>query len=176
MTLPEGPPRARYVHIVAAAFSNPDPHAPRKALRRYDPRAPAGPTLLRDMERACRNALGALRELPAGDASPVTHLFGITLPDRDFLGQRAARVLRLQGPPRGERCQVRFEVGSSDAGAVLLASALRLLQGIDEPATALVVAGQEIAPDARRNVRDFVGQVIDARERAAGLNMIPLGT
>lgn len=176
MTQPEGPRRSRYVHIVSAAFSNPDPKAPRRALRRYDPRAPAGPTLLRDMERACRNALGGLPALPEGDASPVTHLFGITLPDRDFSVNALHAFYDFKARlALGQRCQVRLEVGSSDAGAVLLASALRLLQGLDEPATALVVAGQEIAPDARRNVRDFVGQVIDARERAAGLNMIPLG-
>jgi hypothetical protein len=172
----DGSERSRYVHVVSAAYSNPDPSAPRRALRRYDPRAPAGPTLLRDMERACRNALQQLDALPGGDASPVTHLFGITLPDRDFSVNALHAFYDFKSRlALGHRCQVRFEVGSSDAGAVLFASALRLLQGIEGPATALVVAGQEIAPDARRNVRDFVGQVIDGRERAAGLNMIPLG-
>ncbi|MFO0630847.1 MAG: hypothetical protein U0325_35190 [Polyangiales bacterium] len=172
----EGSERSRYVHVVSAAYSNPDAANPRRALRRYDPRAPAGPTLLRDMERACRNALQQLDGLPAGDASPITHLFGITLPDRDFSVNALHAFYDFKSRlALGHRCQVRFEVGSSDAGAVLFASALRLLQGIEGPATALVVAGQEIAPDARRNVRDFVGQVIDGRERAAGLNMIPLG-
>ncbi|MEZ4392558.1 MAG: hypothetical protein R3A48_15835 [Polyangiales bacterium] len=171
-----GEQRARYVHVVSAAFSNADPANNARVLRRYDPRAPAGPTLLRDMERACRNALTQLEELPGGDASPVTHLFGITLPDRDFSVNALHGFYDFKSRlALGHRCQVRFEVGSSDAGAVLFASALRLLQGIEGPATALVVAGQEIAPDARRNVRDFVGQVIDARERGAGLNMIPLG-
>jgi hypothetical protein len=153
----DGSERSRYVHVVSAAYSNPDPSAPRRALRRYDPRAPAGPTLLRDMERACRNALQQLDALPGGDASPVTHLFGITLPDRDFSVNALHAFYDFKSRlALGHRCQVRFEVGSSDAGAVLFASALRLLQGIEGPATALVVAGQEIAPDARRNVRDFV--------------------
>lgn len=128
------------------------------------------------MERACRNALTQLGELPGGDASPVTHLFGITLPDRDFSVNALHAFYDFKSRlALGHRCQVRLEVGSSDAGAVLFASALRLLRGLEVPATALVVAGQEIAPDSTRNVRDFVGQVIDARERAGGLNMIPLG-
>jgi hypothetical protein len=130
----DGSERSRYVHVVSAAYSNPDAASPRRALRRYDPRAPAGPTLLRDMERACRNALQQLDALPEGDASPVTHLFGITLPDRDFSVNALHAFYDFKSRlALGHRCQVRFEVGSSDAGAVLFASALRLLRASRAP-------------------------------------------
>lgn len=126
------------------------------------------------MRLACERCLDSLGGTDAAPA--VTHLLGITFPGRDaaFLSEVLNRFLDLKKKlGLGERCQTRFELGSSDAGAVLFSSALQQLRGADGPATALVVAGQSFPPNA--NVIDTVARVVEAEERTVGLNMVAVG-
>lgn len=165
-----GGPRTEHVYIVAAEYANEDFQSPYEVMKPFRGRKGGEvPKLTRLMEAASANAL---RELP--HPACVTHLHGITMPDRrfatnelnDFYGFKPKLNL-------GDRCAMRMEVGTSNGGAVALASAWELLRGAREPGTALVLAAQTFEPDT--NTREFVAEVIDSTERRAGLNMIPMG-
>jgi hypothetical protein len=167
--------RTRSVYLLAGEYSCPRDVTPAKVFT--EPRARGGaapPPLEHLMRLACERCLDSLG---GGDAAPaVTHLLGITFPGRDatFLSEVLNRFLDLKKKlGLGERCQTRFELGSSDAGAVLFSSALQQLRGADGPATALVVAGQSFPPNA--NVIDTVARVVEAEERTVGLNMVAVG-
>jgi hypothetical protein len=106
----------------------------------------------------------------------INHLLVTTMPDLE--GEISRRAINLPNRLKrslalSDRCQARLEIGSSDAGAALFASAVRQLRGLDAPATALVVAGQVI-PGGRRAI-DTVAQVLEEAERSLGLTMIGVG-
>ncbi len=165
--------RTRSVYLLAGEYSCPRGVTPSKVFT--EPRAKGGPPPLEHLMRlACERCLDAIGGAEAAPA--VTHLLGITFPGRDaaFLSEVLNRFVDLKKKlGLGERCQTRFELGSSDAGAVLFSSALQQLRGADGPATALVVAGQSFPPNA--NVIDTVARVVEPEERAIGLNMIAVG-
>ncbi len=167
--------RTRSVYLLAAEYSYPRGDAPSRVFTEPRARGAGGPPPLEHLMRlACERCLDALG---GRDAAPsVTHLLGITFPGRDaaFLSEVLNRFLDLKKKlGLADRCQTRFELGSSDAGAVLFSSALQQLRGADGPATALVVAGQSFPPNA--NVIDTVARVVEADERAQGLNMVAVG-
>jgi hypothetical protein len=120
----------------------------------------------------------ALNMLSLGDEGRlrIDQLLMTTMPDVG--GSAMAHAIHLPNVLKrrlqlAEACQARFEVGSSDAGASLFASAVHLLKGLDAPSTALVVAGQ-IMPGGRDAIQT-VSQVLDAPERALGVTMIAVG-
>ncbi len=167
--------RTRSVYLLAGEYSCPRDVTPSKVFTEPRARGAGGPPPLEHLMRlACERCIDSIG---GADAAPaVTHLLGITFPGRDaaFLSEVLNRFLDLKKMlGLGERCQTRFELGSSDAGAVLFSSALQQLRGSDGPATALVVAGQSFPPSA--NVIDTVARVVEAEERAVGLNMIAVG-
>lgn len=108
--------------------------------------------------------------------SYVDHLLVTTMPhgeDSSFdravnLPNRLKRRLGLSGS-----CKERFEIGTSDAGASVFASAVHLLRGLPEEATALVTAGQTMW--GGRLAIQTVARVLEDDERAFGMNMIAVG-
>ena len=84
------------------------------------------------------------------------------------LPNRLKRRLGLSGS-----CKERFEIGTSDAGASVFASAVHLLRGLPEEATALVAAGQTMW--GGRLAIQTVARVLEDDERAFGMNMIAVG-
>lgn len=84
------------------------------------------------------------------------------------LPNRLKRRLGLSGS-----CKERFEIGTSDAGAAVFASAVHLLRGLPEEATALVGAGQTMW--GGRLAIQTVARVLEDDERALGMNMIAVG-
>jgi hypothetical protein len=167
--------RTRSVYLLAGEYSCPRGVTPSKVFTEPRARGGGGPPPLEHLMRlACERAIDAIGGAEAAPA--VTHLVGITFPGRDaaFLSEVLNRFLDLKKKlGLGERCQTRFELGSSDAGAVLFSSALQQLRGADGPATALVVAGQSFPPNA--NVIDTVARVVEPEERDLGLNMVAVG-
>lgn len=120
--------RTRQVYILAGEFSAPRDAQPVKVFRPFKDRAGLG-SLDEMMFAACERAIHSLGGASA--AARITHLLGITFPGEQFFStdvlNRFYDLKRRLGIH--ERCQVRFEIGSSDAGAVLFASALHQLRG-----------------------------------------------
>jgi len=145
------------------------PQRPKGADRQTEP-APGLDALL---YRACRRAIDSVGD-DAG--SYVDHLLVTTMPhgeDSSFdravnLPNRLKRRLGLSGS-----CKERFEIGTSDAGASVFASAVHLLRGLPEEATALVAAGQTMW--GGRLAIQTVARVLEDDERAFGMNMIAVG-
>ncbi len=164
--------RTRQVYILAGEFSAPRDASPVKVFRPFKDRAGLG-SLDEMMFAACERAIHSLGGPSA--AARITHLLGITFPGEQFFStdvlNRFYDLKRRLGIH--ERCQVRFEIGSSDAGAVLFASALHQLRGLDGPGTALVAAGQYIDPDA--DAINVVAHVVEREERELGMNMVAVG-
>ncbi len=168
----------RSIYILSAEYSAPEDAAtPREVFARA--RRGEAPPVDELMARAGRRALAAL---PAGVAPTIEHLLVTTMPytDRRDADQSVLPSGAVNLPAAlkhrlglGPGCQARFELGTSDAGAGLFASAFRLLQGLPHPSTAVVVAGQTMFGGVR--AIHTVAQVIDPAERRAGLRMIPVG-
>ncbi|MCB9543187.1 MAG: hypothetical protein H6703_12170 [Myxococcales bacterium] len=170
---------AREIYVVAAEYSA----APGvgRVERVFQKSGEEGaPALLPLMENAARRALGAV-PVGARVGARVDHLLVTTMPvvgsavgelrlPDDAMNLTGLLQRKLALP---DRCVTRFELGSSDGGAALFASGVRLLQGIGEPATALLVAGQ-VMPRGAAAI-ETVAQVIEVSERALGLRMIPVG-
>ena len=171
---------SREIYIVAAEYSAP-PEVARVERVFATTKGDEPPALLPLMENAARRALAVL---PAGArlSARVDHLLVTTMPVK---GAGGAGDLRLSDDAMNltgllqrslalpDRCVTRFELGSSDGGAALFASGVRLLQGVSEPTTALLVAGQ-VMPRGAAAI-ETVAQVIEVSERALGLRMIPVG-
>lgn len=164
------------IYVVAAEYSAPP--AAERVERVFERTRGAGtPALLPLMENAARRALGALPAL----ADRVDHLLVTTMPVRGEAGSDLRLpddAMNLTGLLQRalalpDRCVTRFELGSSDGGAALFASGVRLLQGVEGPTTALLVAGQ-VMPRGTAAI-ETVAQVIEESERALGLRMIPVG-
>lgn len=168
----------RSIYILSAEYSAPEDVAtPREVFARA--RRGEAPPVDALMARAGRRALAAL---PAGVAPAIEHLLVTTMPytDRRDADQSVLPSGAVNLPAAlkhqlglGPGCQARFELGTSDAGAGLFASAFRLLQGLPHPSTAVVVAGQTMFGGVR--AIHTVAQVIDPGERRGGLRMIPVG-
>ncbi len=94
-----------------------------------------------------------------------------TRPTGLALGLYATRLKRRLG--LGLDCRTRFEVGSSDAGASVFASAVQQLESDPNPRTALVVAGQTM-PRGSEAISD-IARVLDPDDRRYNLNMINVG-
>jgi len=164
----------RQVFIIAAEYSGPS----RKQV--FVP-ASSGEPLPKLLELASQASGRALDWLPETARQSVRHLLVTSMPHvvegtvdkfqlpEDALGLPAHLKRQLEL----DDCHERFEVGTSDAGATLFASAVRLLHGLPEESTALVVAGQVMPPG--RDAINTVAQVIEREERALGLRMIPVG-
>lgn len=172
----------RNLFILAGEYSTPRAEgAPTAAFERA-PRRPTGtpgplepdPGLDELMYRASRRALDST--LDPSVAAEVTHLLVTTMPhgeDSSFdravnLPNRLQRRLGLAGG-----CMARFEIGTSDAGAAVFSSAVHLLRGVPEDATALVCAGQTMW--GGRLAIQTVARVLEEDERALGMNMIAVG-
>lgn len=168
------------VYVLSAEFSAPiDDESPKGVFLpagQADPEA----TLLTLMHRAGARALRAT-DLDAQLRDNVDYLLVTTMPSirgggSDLvlpkepmnLTSELKRMLSL-----GLQCQPRFEIGSSDAGAALAASALHLLRGLSRPATAMVIAGQVMSGGL--DAIETIAQVVDKEERRLGLRMIPVG-
>lgn len=170
----------RPIYIVSAEYSAP-PGAERVVSVFDRTRGEHPPPLLPLMESAARRALAALPSR-ARLSARVDHLLLTTMPIR---GAEPGTDLRLPDDAMNlagllqralalpDHCVARFELGSSDGGAALFASGVRLLQGVAEPATALLVAGQ-VMPRGAAAI-ETVAQVIEVSERRLGLRMIPVG-
>ena len=153
---------------------------PRSVFRRA-PQRPKGadrppepePGLDELLYRACRRAIDSVGD---ENAEAVDHLLVTTMPhgeDSSFdravnLPNRLKRRLGLSGS-----CKERFEIGTSDAGASVFASAVHLLRGLPEEATALVAAGQTMW--GGHLAIQTVARVLEDDERAFGMNMIAVG-
>ncbi len=171
---------SRPIYIVAAEYSAP-PGTERVESVFGRTRGPEPPPLLPLMENAARRALDALPGRARRQAR-IDHLLLTTMPIR---GGGAGSDLRLPDDAMNltgllqrslelpDHCVTRFELGSSDGGAALFASGVRLLQGVPEPTTALLVAGQ-VMPRGAAAI-ETVAQVIEVSERQLGLRMIPVG-
>lgn len=172
------------VYVIAAEYSAPTTERqPRRVFGRADK---AIPSLEELMYRAGLRAMSDPRL--AGYPGRIEQLLVTTMPytegGRVRLQDNAVRIAsglkrRLlesagtNGLRLGFHCEDRFEIGTSDAGASLFSSAFRLLRGMKERATALVIAGQ-VMPGGQGAV-DTVAQVLDRDEQALGLRMIPVG-
>ena len=169
----------RSLYLLAGEYSTPEDsptsgaafvRAPRRPQEEGGPEPDLGDLLY----RASMRALTSVGD--SGIADQVTHLLVTTMPhgeDSAFdqavnLPNRLKRRLGLAG-----RCQARFEIGTSDAGAAVFASAVHLLRGLPEEATALVTAGQTMW--GGRLAIQTVARVLEADERAVGMNMIAVG-
>jgi hypothetical protein len=162
------PPRT--VYVLAGEYSAPaDAATPGLRLREGAQRQEPGSSALEDlMSRAGERALNMLHLGDEGRLR-IDQLLMTTMPDVG--GSAMAHAIHLPNVLKrrlqlAETCQARFEVGSSDAGASLFASAVHLLKGLDAPGTALVVAGQ-IMPGGRDAIQT-VSQVLDQPERDLG--------
>jgi hypothetical protein len=168
------PPRT--VYVLAGEFSAPADAAHPLSVFEKARSAPNPGKALEDlMSRAGERALNMLHLGDEGRLR-IDQLLLTTMPDVG--GSAMAHAIHLPNVIKrrlqlAETCQARFEVGSSDAGASLFASAVHLLKGLDEPGTALVVAGQ-IMPGGRDAIQT-VSQVLDTPERALGVTMIAVG-
>ncbi|MCA9541488.1 MAG: hypothetical protein KC620_21470, partial [Myxococcales bacterium] len=169
---------ARSLYVVAAEYSAP-PEADRVRAVFARTTGDEPPELLPLMEFAARRALATVPR-KARLRARIDHLLLTTMPISGPGGARAmpdeamnlaALLQRSLALP--DRCVTRFELGSSDGGAALFASGVRLLQGLGEPTTALLVAGQ-VMPRGARAI-ETVAQVIEGHEREMGLRMIPVG-
>lgn len=173
----------RPIYIVAAEYSAPP--GPERVESAFDrTRGPTPPPLLPLMQNAARRALDALPDRARRQAH-IDHLLLTTMPIRGPATDAAGSDLRLPEDAMNltgllqraldlpDHCVTRFELGSSDGGAALFASGVRLLQGVPEPTTALLVAGQ-IMPRGAAAI-ETVAQVIEVSERQLGLRMIPVG-
>jgi hypothetical protein len=171
----------RSIFVLAGEYSaRPDDDQPSSVFRRA-PQRPAGadrhtepePGLDELLFRACRRALDSVGE---DLGAHVDHLLVTTMPhgeDASFeravnLPNRLKRRLGLTGS-----CKERFEIGTSDAGAAVFASAVHLLRGLPQEATALVAAGQTMW--GGRLAIQTVARVLEDDERAFGMNMIAVG-
>ncbi len=167
---------ARTVYVLAGEFSAPaDAAHPTSVFEKARSVANPGKALEDLMSRAGERALDMLHLGDEGRLR-IDQLLLTTMPDVG--GTAMAHAIHLPNVLKrrlqlAETCQARFEVGSSDAGASLFASAVHLLKGLDEPGTALVVAGQ-IMPGGRDAIQT-VAQVLDTPERALGVTMIAVG-
>lgn len=104
----------------------------------------------------------------------ITHLVLTTMPaEDDFRGVLNQPAMVKQRLGLGAGCRARLEVGSSDAGAMVFASAVTRLRGLQGPGTALVAAGQVLY--GGRDAIRTVAQVLEPEERALGMNMIAFG-
>ncbi len=172
----------RTVYVLAGEYSQ-RPGAPEGDLTRVfekarsgdEPPGENGRRLEALMLDAGRRALGSTGLGPRCSHA-INHLLVTTMPDLE--GEISRRAINLPNRLKralalSDRCQARLEIGSSDAGAALFASAVRQLRGLDAPATALVVAGQ-VLPGGRRAI-DTVAQVLEEAERTLGLTMIGVG-
>jgi len=174
--MPMSAAAARTVYVLAAEYSAPaDAANPISVFEKARSVANPGKAL---EELMCRAGERALDMLHLGDEGRlrIDQLLLTTMPDVG--GTAMAHAIHLPNVLKrrlqlAETCQARFEVGSSDAGASLFASAVHLLKGLDEPGTALVVAGQ-IMPGGRDAIQT-VAQVLDTPERAQGVTMIAVG-
>ena len=172
----------RTIFVLAGEYSAPEGgNGPSPAFERAPPR-PGGvpgplepdPGLDELIYRAARRAL--LSTADPSLAAEVGHLLVTTMPhgeDSSFdravnLPNRLQRRLGLSGG-----CQARFEIGTSDAGAAVFSSAVHLLRGLPEEATALVCAGQTMW--GGRLAIQTVARVLEEDERALGMNMIAVG-
>ena len=168
------------VYVLAAEFSAPiDEESPRGV---FLPAGEADPetTLFTLMHRAGSRALRAT-DLDAQLRDKVDYLLVTTMPSirdggSDLVLPKEPMNLTSElkrGLSLGLQCQPRFEIGSSDAGAALTASALHLLRGLPKPATAVVIAGQVMSGGL--DAIETIAQVVDKEERKLGLRMIPVG-
>ena len=175
----------RQVYILSAEYSAPVTSSkPERVFadttRTAESTDEGGEPLFALMSRASRRALNATGIENA--AAKIDHLMLTTMPIADpddpthFVMPRGTTNLggRLKGELKlGENCRERFELGTSDAGASLLASAVHLLRGLAGSATALVVAGQVMPVGAA--AIETVAQVLEEDEKRFGLRMIPIG-
>lgn len=170
---------SRPIYIVAAEYSAP-PGTQRVESVFDRTRGAEPPALLPLMENAARRALDGLPSRAKRQAR-IDHLLLTTMPIRgpgagdlrlpdDAMNLTGLLQRSLELP---DHCVTRFELGSSDGGAALFASGVRLLQGVSEPTTALLVAGQ-VMPRGAAAI-ETVAQVIEVSERQLGLRMIPVG-
>ena len=166
----------RPVYVLAGEYSAPPEVAhPTAVFEKARGTANPGKALEDLMSRAGERALNMLALGDEGRLS-VEQLLLTTMPDVG--GSAIAHAIHLPNVLKrrlglAERCQARFEIGSSDAGASLFASAVHLLRGLDDPSTALVVAGQTM-PGGRDAIQT-VAQVLDGPERELGMTMIAVG-
>jgi len=166
----------RPVYVLAGEYSAPlEARRPERVFEKARRVASPGAELEALMYRAGERAL---RALALGDQGrlAITRLLLTTMPDVG--GAAIGHAIHLPNLLKrrlqlAEACQARFEIGSSDAGASLFASAVHLLRGLAEPSTALVVAGQ-VMPGGRDAIQT-VAQVLDAPERDRGLTMLAVG-
>ena len=168
----------RPIFILSAEYSAPvDAVRPRAVFERA--RRDEAPPVDALMTRAGQRALAAL---PPGVQATTEHLLVTTMPytDRSDAAHSVLPVGAVNLPSAlkqrlglASSCQARFELGTSDAGAALFASAFRLLRGLPHSSTALVIAGQTMFGGVR--AIDTVAQVIEPDERRQGLRMIPVG-
>jgi hypothetical protein len=169
-------PSGRTVYVLAGEYSAPPDEArPRSVFEKARGARNPGKALEELMARAGERALSMLSLGDAGRLR-IDQLLMTTMPDVG--GTAMAHAIHLPNVLKrrlqlAETCQARFEVGSSDAGASLFASAVHLLRGLDDPSTALVVAGQ-IMPGGRDAIQT-VAQVLDQPERELGVTMIAVG-
>lgn len=166
----------RPLYLIAGEYSADvgDPR-PTKVFRRAPRPGEEAPPPLDDLLRsACQRALDST--LIEGIEDQVTHLLVTTMVygegmDHELMVNRPNRLKYALALP--DRCRAGFEMASSDAGASVFASAVRLLRGLDEPATALVTAGQTLR--GGREALRTVALVLEEVERAQGLNMPAVG-
>ena len=166
----------RPVYVLAGEYSAPlDAEHPARVFEKARKVTQPGAELEALMYLAGERALRALALGDQGRLS-VNRLLLTTMPDVG--GNAIGHAIHLPNVLKrrlqlAEACQARFEIGSSDAGASLFASAVHLLRGLAEPSTALVVAGQ-VMPGGRDAIQT-VAQVLDAPEREQGLTMLAVG-
>ena len=166
----------RTVYVLAGEYSAPpEEAAPVSVFEKARATPHAGRALEDMMVQAGERAILALNLGDAGRLS-VDRLLLTTMPDVG--GTAITHAINLPNVLKrrlglSESCQARFEIGSSDAGASLFASAVHLLKGLDDPGTAIVIAGQ-VMPGGREAIAT-VSQVLDRAERESGLTMIAVG-
>lgn len=162
----------RTVYVLAGDYSGPE-----DARRVFTPAGheEAGPQLLLRLIREA--SARALRSVRLDDIRHhITHLSCTTMPDPD--GRVMAGAIHIPTHLKRDlslpdHCQARLEVGTSDAGATLFASAVHKLRGVAHPATALVVGGQVLGGGSR--AVETVALSLEEAERRLGVNMLTIG-